>query len=264
LKSIFNQFFNQFQEQLQREAFEVLQRTRDYRNQLITNQILLIENELTNLTQVEMQRKDDKLDSILNDIRIQRAKLAFLLSRLLTEKKERELHLREQLRKMEQRRNQIQDENFWLVQYQYLLEQQPIETQIQQFAIEGRVAIVLLAVHKDNERIVKYLPLFTQITFDRLNSMGDKELLNFGIDDYELCKVIRDKIDEQCSDTASALPQTPRPSAPTQLQLPVVEEQSTSSATIVYEQNESFCDIKLWCQTECVICFDQSVSNKLI
>jgi hypothetical protein len=223
---------------------------------------LLIENELTNLTQAEMQRKDDKLDSILNDIRIQRAKLAFLLSKLLTEKKERELHLREQLRKMEQRRNQIQDDNFWLVQYQYLLEQQPIETQIQQFGIEDRVGIVLIAVHKDNERIIKYLPLFTQMTFDRLNSMGDKELLHFGIDDYDLCKVIRDKIDEQCSGTASALPQTISPSAPTQLQLPLSEEPSTSSATIIYEQNESFCDIKLWCQTECVICFDQSVSHK--
>ena len=188
--------FVEFQEQLQRQAFEALQRIRDYQNESITNQMLLIENELTELSRAEMQKRDNRSDTILTDIRCQRAKLAQLLARLLKQKRQRELQLREQLHQMERRRMQVDDQDFWLVQYQCLLQRQPIDAQIRQFVIDEAIGRVLTAVQKVYERIADYLPLFGDMTFERLNAMRDKQLLGLGIDDYELCKLIRDKLDE--------------------------------------------------------------------
>ena len=230
----------------------------------------MIENELTELTQVEMQKRDDRSDIILTDIRTQRAKLAALLAKLLAQKRERELQLREQLSQMERRRTQVDDNDFWLVQYQCLLQRQPIEAQIRQFAIEDRIGRVLIVVHKEYDRITDYLSLFTELTFDRLNSMSDKQLLNLGIDDYELCKLIRDKLDEQSSPVgaSASIPPAEAATAPL-LEEPhsdysVPEASASSLVSIsITELSAQLSDVKLWRQTECVICFDLIVSHFL-
>ena len=51
---------NKFQEQAQKDAFEVLQFQKDARNQRITEQIQMIEEELYNLTVVELERRHMK------------------------------------------------------------------------------------------------------------------------------------------------------------------------------------------------------------
>ena len=217
-----------------------------------------------------MQKKDDRSDSILQDIRTQRSKLAQLLAKLLAQKKERETQLKEKLMQMEKRRTQVDDSDFWLVQYQCLLQRQPIDAQIRQFAIEDRIGKVLIEVHKEMERIADYLSLFTDMTFDRLNSMSDKGLLSLGIDDYELCKLIRDKLDEQSSPVgasgSSRYAMQSRPTAPEEGEShsdESIPEASASSPEFVsvIELTEQLSGVKLWRQTECVICFDQIVSH---
>lgn len=47
-----------FQEQLQRDAFEALLLQKDAKHQRITNQIALIQEELSNLTVVEIERRE--------------------------------------------------------------------------------------------------------------------------------------------------------------------------------------------------------------
>ena len=212
-----------------------------------------------------MQKRDDRSDSILADIRTQRSKLAQLLAKLLAQKKEREIQLREQLSQMERRRTQVDDNNFWLVQYQCLMKSQPIEAQIRQFGIEDRVGRVLTDVYKEYQRIEDYLSLFSDLTFDRLNSLSDKQLLNLGIDDYELCKLIRDKLDEQSSPVgaSASIPSAEEPTAPsgvpqTHDSAPEASASSTVSISIT-ELTAQLSEVKLWCQTECVICFDQIV-----
>lgn len=52
-----------FQEELQKEAFDVLQCQKDARHQRITSQILLIEQELTELTLLELEQRQLRLDT---------------------------------------------------------------------------------------------------------------------------------------------------------------------------------------------------------
>lgn len=51
-----------FQEEFQRDAFEALQLQKDAKTQRITQQINMIEEELTGLTLVELQRKEERTD----------------------------------------------------------------------------------------------------------------------------------------------------------------------------------------------------------
>lgn len=91
-----------------------------------------------NLTQAELQRKDDKLGEILDDIAQQRARLASLLARLLAEKETRERELHNYLNDMEARRREIEDDDFWLVQYQRLMEQTSVESQVSFISLNSK------------------------------------------------------------------------------------------------------------------------------
>ena len=51
------------QEELQKEAFEALQCQKDARHKRITSQILLIERELAELTMLEIEQRDMRLDT---------------------------------------------------------------------------------------------------------------------------------------------------------------------------------------------------------
>jgi len=52
-----------FQEELQKEAFEALQCQKDARHKRITSQIELIECELAELTMLEIEQRDMRLDT---------------------------------------------------------------------------------------------------------------------------------------------------------------------------------------------------------
>jgi len=51
------------QEELQKEAFEALQCQKDARHKRITSQITLIERELAELTMLEIEQRDTRLDT---------------------------------------------------------------------------------------------------------------------------------------------------------------------------------------------------------
>jgi len=51
------------QEELQKEAFEALQCQKDARHKRITSQISLIERELAELTMLEIEQRDMRLDT---------------------------------------------------------------------------------------------------------------------------------------------------------------------------------------------------------
>ncbi len=56
-------FFCIFQENLQKEAFEALQLQKDAKTQRITSQIAMIEQELIQLTMLEVEQRDMRLDT---------------------------------------------------------------------------------------------------------------------------------------------------------------------------------------------------------
>ncbi|XP_054156557.1 E3 ubiquitin-protein ligase LRSAM1-like [Oppia nitens] len=277
------------QEHLQRQAFEALQHSRDYRSRQLTAQIAVVEQELLQLTTAEMAKKDDRLDTILTDIGQQRRQLAAVLAKLLAQKRARDQQLRDRVLEIERRRFEstttgvseatasaaANDQEFWLRQYQCLMERQPFSVQMKQLNIGGcddRLVQLLTTVHSDCDRIGDFVTLFADITYDRLYGMSAEDILALGVNDYDLCQLIRDKLDElgiSCTtgaaDMATGQPSAPvvddllsaselliEPTAPTESDLTV----GTVGADKTLSSIGQLANVKIWRQTECVICFE--------
>ena len=83
-----------------------------------------IQNELAQLSMVEMTKKDLKIE-MENDVMAgKRETLSQMLVELMKQKDQRQQELTSRLEEMEQTRNQEQD-NYWLIQYQKLLDNKP-------------------------------------------------------------------------------------------------------------------------------------------
>uniref|UniRef100_A0A452QHS2 Leucine rich repeat and sterile alpha motif containing 1 n=1 Tax=Ursus americanus TaxID=9643 RepID=A0A452QHS2_URSAM len=115
---------------MQKAAFEALQVKKDLMHRQIRNQIKLIETELLQLTQLEVKRKALDTEALQEMISEQRWALSSLLRQLLKEKARREEELREILTELEAK-SETKQENYWLIQYQRLLNQKPLSLKLQ-------------------------------------------------------------------------------------------------------------------------------------
>ncbi|XP_027799799.2 E3 ubiquitin-protein ligase LRSAM1 isoform X4 [Marmota flaviventris] len=115
---------------MQKAAFEALQVKKDLMHRQIRNQIRLIETELLQLTQLELKRKSLDTEALQEVVSGQRRALSSLLQQLLKEKKQREEELREILTELEAK-SETKQENYWLIQYQRLLNQKPLSLKLQ-------------------------------------------------------------------------------------------------------------------------------------
>ncbi|MGH0168030.1 UNVERIFIED_CONTAM: hypothetical protein FKN15_062578 [Acipenser sinensis] len=118
------------EEEMQKAAFEAMQLQKDGMHRYIRNQIKLIEAELMQLTKLEVKRRDldtENLQEVLSD---QRSALADLLQQLLKQKDQRETELRDILVEMQQK-SEASQENYWMIQYQRLLDAKPQSLQVQ-------------------------------------------------------------------------------------------------------------------------------------
>ncbi|NXD27911.1 LRSM1 ligase, partial [Spelaeornis formosus] len=116
--------------EMQKTAFEALQVKRDLMHRQIRNQIKLIETELLQLTQLELKRQELDTEMLQEAVTEQRQALGCLLQQLLKEKKEREEELKQILLEMEAK-SETKQENYWLIQYQRLLNQKPLSLKLQ-------------------------------------------------------------------------------------------------------------------------------------
>ncbi|XP_044899138.1 E3 ubiquitin-protein ligase LRSAM1 isoform X4 [Felis catus] len=115
---------------MQKAAFEALQVKKDLMHRQIRKQIKLIETELLQLTQLEVKRKSLDTEALQEMISEQRWALSSLLQQLLKEKTQREEELREILTELEAK-SETRQENYWLIQYQRLLNQKPLSLKLQ-------------------------------------------------------------------------------------------------------------------------------------
>lgn len=249
------------EEQYQKEAFEVLQLQKDIQHQEIAHQINLIEKELSNLTVAEIKKKDLKINSELNILADHRIALASLLSDLMAAKEQREQELKERLQQMELKcAHEMED--FWLIQYQKLLDRKPKGVIAAELGVDKDVKIVLLDVPA-----VEYLPLFAskKISFRNLLNFTTRDFKKMGILDDDVCEAILNKAQEhfkniqvqekyslpEFSDVIAPSAPPEEPSTPTE-----PEESVMPSAPPLSPDSET----KLWCQAECVICLDVQTS----
>ncbi|KAM7316864.1 hypothetical protein ACRRTK_024595 [Alexandromys fortis] len=180
---------------MQKAAFEALQVKKDLAHRQIRNQIRLIETELLQLTQLELKRKSLDTEMLQEMISEQRWALSNLLQQLLKEKTQREEELHDILVELEAK-SETKQENYWLIQYQRLLNQKPLSLKLQEEGMERQLVALLSELSAEH-----YLPLFAhhRISLDMLSQMSPGDLAKVGVSEaglqHEILRRARNLLD---------------------------------------------------------------------
>ncbi|NXI47767.1 LRSM1 ligase, partial [Galbula dea] len=206
--------------EMQKAAFEALQVKKDLMHRQIRNQIKLIERELLQLTQLELKRQELDTETLQGVIAEQRRALGSLLQQLLKEKKRREEELQQILLEMEAK-SETQQENYWLIQYQRLLNQKPLSLKLQEEGMEQQLVNLLMELSAE-----QYVPVFAhhRISLQALSTMTASDLEKIGVMEAGLQRAILKRaqeilavaktIPELLRTVDAEVPAAPEPSAP--------------------------------------------------
>ncbi|VDD83967.1 unnamed protein product [Mesocestoides corti] len=160
------------EETRQKEAFECFQQQRDLRRQRIVGDIRLVEEELRRLTRAEQERRRFEGASAAACFAERRSDLVRLLAELQKQKELRESELRSRLVELEERK--ARDEtDYWLVQYQRLMEKKPPRLLKEAFVDDDVYQVLAAADASDYAANFEY----HRITSDRLLSFTDNDLI---------------------------------------------------------------------------------------
>ncbi|XP_044782295.1 E3 ubiquitin-protein ligase LRSAM1 isoform X4 [Bubalus bubalis] len=231
---------------MQKAAFEALQVKKDLMHRHIRKQIKLIETELLQLTQLELKRKSLDTEALQEMISEQRWALSSLLQQLLKEKTQREEELREILTELEAQ-SETKQENYWLIQYQRLLNQKPLSLKLQEEGLERPLVALLVELSAEH-----YLPIFAhhRLSLAMLSRMGPADLAKVGVSEAGLQHEILRRAQELL-DAARAQPELLKPpeggvlpTAPEEL--PEAVRPSAPPAELLEVQT-----------SECVVCLER-------
>ncbi|XP_075026609.1 E3 ubiquitin-protein ligase LRSAM1 isoform X2 [Calonectris borealis] len=209
--------------EMQKAAFEALQVKKDLMHRQIRNQGVITE---------------------------QRQALGYLLQQLLKEKKQREEELRQILLEMEAK-SETKQENYWLIQYQRLLNQKPISLKLQEEGLEQQLVNLLIELSAE-----QYVPVFAhhRISLQALSTMTASDLEKIGVVEAGLQRAILKRtqeilavaktIPELLRTVDAEVPAAPEPSAP-------FEEPASPVVPMAppLQWNEK--------SSECVVCMEQ-------
>uniref|UniRef100_A0A8C6N752 Uncharacterized protein n=1 Tax=Melopsittacus undulatus TaxID=13146 RepID=A0A8C6N752_MELUD len=211
--------------EMQKAAFEALQVKKDLMHRQIRNQGVITE---------------------------QRQTLGYLLQQLLKEKKQREEELQQILLEMEAK-SETQQENYWLIQYQRLLNQKPLSLKLQEEGLERPLLTLLTELCAE-----QYVPLFAhhRLSLRALSTMSASDLEKVGVAEAGLQRAILQRaqeilavaktIPELLRTEDTEVPAAPEPSAPWE------EPPSPAVPTAPLLQWDEK-------RSECVVCMEQEV-----
>ncbi|KAM9116788.1 E3 ubiquitin-protein ligase LRSAM1 isoform 2-T2 [Pangshura tecta] len=232
--------------EMQKAAFEALQVKKDLLHRQIRNQIKLIETELLQLTQLELKRQELDTETLQEVITEQRRALSYMLQQLLKEKKQREEELQQILLEMEAK-SETQQENYWLIQYQRLLNQKPLALKLQEEGLEKQLINLLIELSAE-----QYVPIFAhhRLSLETLSTMTLSDLAKIGIAETGLQHAILRRaqeilavaktIPELLKSTETKGPAAPEPRAPPEETLPSAPQLELGKR-----------------KSECVVCMEQ-------
>merc|ERR1719244_867856 len=174
-------------EKYQREAFQALLLQQDQKAGEITDQMSMIQNELAALTVVEMKKRDMKVEFEMELMTEKRETLTKLLLDLMERKQQRADDLQRMMKEMETGKEEEQ-EYYWLIQYQKLLDSKPKGLANAEKNLDSKVKDLLSSCGGD-----EYIPLFAkkQISMKQLQYMQDKELKELGVTSEYIRKKIQ-------------------------------------------------------------------------
>ncbi|NXG21854.1 LRSM1 ligase, partial [Grallaria varia] len=233
--------------EMQKAAFEALQVKKDLMHRQIRNQIKLIETELLQLTQLEVKRQELDTETLQGQVVEQRQALGCLLEQLLKEKRQREEELQQILLEMEAK-SETKQENYWLIQYQRLLNQKPLSLKLQEQGLEQQLVTLLLELSAE-----RYVPVFAhhRLSLEALGTMTASDLEKLGVVEAGLQRAILKRAQEILA-VAKTIPELQRvvdteaPVAP-EPSAPLEEPLSPTAPPLQGEDRRS----------ECVVCLEQ-------
>uniref|UniRef100_A0A8D3CSC9 RING-type domain-containing protein n=1 Tax=Scophthalmus maximus TaxID=52904 RepID=A0A8D3CSC9_SCOMX len=160
------------EEEMQKAAFQALQLQKDAVHGYIRNQIKLIEGELMQLTKLEIKRRNLDAENLQEVLVEQRTALSDLLQQLLKQRAQREQELRQVLAEMEQKCESNQ-QNYWMIQYQRLLDAKPMSLRMQEAGVEKELVNLLCKLSAQH-----YLPILAhhRVTTEALRHMSASDL----------------------------------------------------------------------------------------
>ncbi|KAG1672346.1 E3 ubiquitin-protein ligase LRSAM1 [Nymphon striatum] len=248
------------QEKYQKEAFESLFINKDDRRNDIINQIYLVQTELASVSAMELRNKDLNQQLAIDVLVDKRETLAILLEQLMEERVQREKDIHVQLKSLEESQA-IEEENYWLIQYQRLLNKKPKRLMRNLSVLDERLQSMLIEAQAED-----FIPMFARrrITFDNFLNMGDIDLNKIGVWDIHVRDMILNEIQLYAKIVAADIPSAPCereagadiPSAPSEEEVGA-ENQSLPSATYTAPSAPSLPEVnKIWMEAECVICLD--------
>ncbi|XP_015734120.1 E3 ubiquitin-protein ligase LRSAM1 isoform X2 [Coturnix japonica] len=211
------------QSEMQKAAFEALQVKKDLMHRQIRNQGMIME---------------------------QRQALGYLLQQLLKEKKQREEELQQILLEMEAK-SETKQENYWLIQYQRLLNQKPLSLKLQEEGLEKQLVNLLTELSAEH-----YVPVFAhhRISLGVLSTMTASDLEKMGIAETGLQRAILRRAQEilAVAKTIPELLRTVDTEVPAATQPSAPEEETPSSVVptappLQWDEKKS----------ECVVCMEQ-------
>ncbi|XP_059571445.1 E3 ubiquitin-protein ligase LRSAM1 isoform X3 [Alligator mississippiensis] len=211
--------------EMQKAAFEALQVKKDLMHRQIRNQEVIAD---------------------------QRQALSNLLQQLLKEKKQREEELHQILYEMEAK-SETKQENYWLIQYQRLLNQKPLSLKLQEEGMERQLVNLLIELSAE-----QYMPIFAhhRISLEMLSTMTTSDLEKIGITETGLQHTILRRAQEILAvaetipgtellkRTEAEVPATPEPSAPSE---EIPSAVFPSAAQLELDERRS----------ECVVCMER-------
>jgi E3 ubiquitin-protein ligase LRSAM1 len=206
-------------EKYQRDAFAALFVKQDQTTRQICSQVESIQNELASLSMVEMTKKDLKVEFEKDLMKEKRETLTQMLVALMDQKDARQSELKDRLNELEKHKTE-ETENYWLIQYQKLLDSKPKGLLEAESQIETELKDLLFKIGAD-----EYVPIFAKkgVGMKQLTYMNDKQLSEIGIHNAYIRQKIIASLDnameapeskEVLDTTPSAPMATDEPSAP--------------------------------------------------
>lgn len=165
------------EEQFQKEALIALMKAKDADSLQIRDQIYLIQDELTNLTMLELKQRDLKIEFQKELLEQKREILTKLLMQLIEQQKLRREEMQRRLREMEQQRLKS-EQDYWLIQYQRLMDHKPPSLIELESRMDFEVRDFLVQAN-----VQEYIPLFAKqnICFAWLCTTTAEQLREIGV-----------------------------------------------------------------------------------
>jgi len=242
-------------EKYQREAFQTLLLRQDDRATEIQDQLAMVQNELAALTMVEMKKRDLKVEFETEMMKDKRDKLTQLLMDLMERQKQRAEDLQRMMGEMETTRVEEQ-ENYWLIQYQKLLDSKPKGLEEAEGSMDPKVKQLLVDCGAE-----ELVPVFAKkkVTYKEVAFLTEVDLKQMGISSEFLRRRVLSAITAlaQGEDSARTNLEGAGGSMKGAASAPSEDDESREAAPSAPEDTDPSAPVETFQSAECVVCLER-------